>query len=164
MADPFQTKARVLQNPEVQFAGAKVNPGIAGRWDLRGKKFLHANPDPLVAWGIVVINGCVQEPVVRNFLNVFIQTYIGHGGRVQNRNPVVHIHSKGQDLGEAVAAARTATGNQAKLLPQILFFVLPGRDSFMYERLKKNMECRFAMVSQSKPPTRPFNACGTDNE
>jgi hypothetical protein len=31
-----------------------------------------------------------------------------------------------------------------------MFFVLPGRDSFMYERLKKNMECRFAMVSQSK--------------
>ena len=27
-------------------------------------------------------------------------------------------------------------------------FVLPSRDSAMYERLKKNMECRWAMVSQ----------------
>lgn len=36
----------------------------------------------------------------------------------------------------------------AKSNPQIIFYVLPGRDSFMYERLKKNMECRFAMVSQ----------------
>ena len=33
-------------------------------------------------------------------------------------------------------------------MPQILLYVLPGRDSFMYERLKKNNECRFAMVSQ----------------
>lgn len=27
-------------------------------------------------------------------------------------------------------------------------YVLPGRDSFTYERLKKNNECRFALVSQ----------------
>jgi hypothetical protein len=40
------------------------------------------------------------------------------------------------------------TLNLAQMLPQILLYVLPGRDSFMYERLKKNMECRFAMVSQ----------------
>lgn len=32
--------------------------------------------------------------------------------------------------------------------PQIVLFILPGRDSFMYERLKKNMECRFAGISQ----------------
>ena len=43
---------------------------------------------------------------------------------------------------------RALTSELAQLLPQILLFVLPGRDSFMYERLKKNMECRYAMVSQ----------------
>jgi len=36
----------------------------------------------------------------------------------------------------------------AQSVPQIMLFILPGRDSFMYERLKKNMECRYAMVSQ----------------
>ena len=53
-------------------------------------------------------------------------------------------------MADAVVATRTAAGNQSQALPQILMFVLPGRDSFMYERLKKNMECRFAMFSQSK--------------
>jgi len=83
-------------------------------------------------------------------MNVFIQTYIGHGGKVENKNPVICTQNRGEEIGDAVARARTEVGNQVKALPQIMFFVLPGRDSFMYERLKKNMECRFAMVSQSK--------------
>lgn len=52
------------------------------------------------------------------------------------------------DLSEAVAQGRQAIGNAASAMPQIILFVLPGRDSFMYERLKKSMECRFAMFSQ----------------
>jgi eukaryotic translation initiation factor 2C len=149
-----KTNARLLQNPEVQYDKAKVNPGTTGRWDLRGKKFLFGNPEPLKSWGVVVIGGCVDEPTVRNFLQIFIQTYVGHGGKVENKNPVVCMGKQGEDLGDLVAAARTKTGNQSQSLPQILFFILPSRDSFVYERLKKNMECRFAMVSQSKfhPP------------
>jgi eukaryotic translation initiation factor 2C len=108
------------------------------------------NTEPLKSWGVVIIGGCTQEATVRNFLNVFIQTYIGHGGKIENKNPVVSMQNRGEEIGDAVARARTEIGNQAKALPQIIFFVLPGRDSFMYERLKKNMECRFAMVSQSK--------------
>ena len=144
------TNARLLQNPEIQFDKAKLNPGTSGRWDLRGKKFLFGNPEPLKSWGVVIVGGCTDEQTVRNFLNVFIQTYIGHGGRVENRNPIIYTSQRGQELGDAVVAARMAAGNQSQALPQILFFVMPGRDSFMYERLKKNMECRFAMVSQSK--------------
>jgi eukaryotic translation initiation factor 2C len=147
---PSQTAARVLPNPEVQFAGAKLNPGTSGRWDLRGKKLLLPNTEPLKSWGVVIIGGCTNDQTVRNFMNVFIQTYVGHGGKVENKNPVICTQNRGEEIGDAVARARTEVGNQAKALPQIMFFVLPGRDSFMYERLKKNMECRFAMVSQSK--------------
>jgi eukaryotic translation initiation factor 2C len=68
------TQARLLQPPEVQYAGAKATPGTSGRWDLRGKKFLLSNPTPLVSWGVCVIQSCVNEQVVRNFLSVFINT------------------------------------------------------------------------------------------
>lgn len=93
---------------------------------------------------------CTNEQVVKNFINVFIQTYIAHGGKVENRNPVIYNAPKNEHIPDTVANARNAAGNQANLLPQILFYVLGGRDSFQYERLKKNTECRFAMVSQCK--------------
>jgi eukaryotic translation initiation factor 2C len=96
------------------------------------------------------MQGCTNEQVVKNFINVFIQTYIGHGGKVENRNPVIYNQGRGEDIPTCVSNARNAAGNQAKFLPQIMFYVLGGRDSFMYERLKKNTECRFAMVSQCK--------------
>jgi eukaryotic translation initiation factor 2C len=51
-------------------------------------------------------------------------------------------------LPNGVEATRMKAGNQSQAEPQILLFVLPGRDSQMYERLKRNTECRFAMVSQ----------------
>jgi eukaryotic translation initiation factor 2C len=145
-----QTKALVLPPPEVQYDKAKATPGYSGRWDLRGKKFLFPNTEPLKSWGVVVVGACLQESDVRNFMNLFIQIYTGHGGKIENKNPTIYIGQRNQDLGELVVAARKATGDAAKLAPQILFFVLPGRDSFMYERLKRNNECRFALVSQSK--------------
>jgi eukaryotic translation initiation factor 2C len=77
------TQARLLQAPEVQYAGSKANPGTSGRWDLRGKKFLIANPMPLKSWGVCVVGECTNEQTVRHFLSVFIQTYIAHGGKVE---------------------------------------------------------------------------------
>ncbi|TAQ85545.1 hypothetical protein B7494_g6138 [Chlorociboria aeruginascens] len=143
------TQARLLQNPEVNFKGAKVNPGIMGRWDLRGKKFLLSNPQPLQSWGFCVIGECINEQTLKNFIHVFVQTYVGHGGSVTTKSPTIYFHPKGDaDLGEAVKIMRLKTGNECHSTPQILFYVLPGRDSFMYERLKKNNECRFGMVSQ----------------
>lgn len=53
------------------------------------------------------------------------------------------FQKRGQDLGDFVQEARKAVGD-----PQIMLYVLPGRDSHMYERLKKNNECRFALITQ----------------
>ena len=145
------TKAKVLAPPEVQYDKGKATPGYSGRWDLRGKKFLLPNPEPLKSWGIGVLNACLQEPEVRNFLNVFIQTYVSHGGIVANKNPVIYMgpkHATSQDIPQFVLDTRKAVGDQARQEPQIILFVMPGRDSWMYERLKKNSECRFAMVTQ----------------
>ncbi|KAM3081262.1 Protein argonaute [Clarireedia jacksonii] len=143
------TNARVLQNPIVQFDKATIDPKTSGRWDLRGKKFLVPNPEALNSWAVCIVNRCVDESAVRNFIQVFIQTYIGHGGKVLNKTPpIIQCPGGAAQIADGVAAARSQAGQQAKAQPQIIFFILPGRDSFMYERFKKNMECRFGMVSQ----------------
>jgi eukaryotic translation initiation factor 2C len=76
------SSARLLPPPEVQYTGGKATPGYSGRWDLRGKKFFLSNPEPLKSWGVCVVGNCTNQQVVTNFLDVFIQTYVGHGGKV----------------------------------------------------------------------------------
>jgi eukaryotic translation initiation factor 2C len=162
------TTGRLLPNPEVQFgAHAKVNPGISGRWDLRGKKFLRNNPQPLKSWGIAVVDRCVDEPTVRNFLKTFIISYMGHGGNVTNKNPVIYVIPSNEDVAQGTLMLRELTMKTCKpflvrlkgknankisvnAVPQILMYVLGSRNSWTYERLKKNNECRYGLVSQSE--------------
>jgi eukaryotic translation initiation factor 2C len=108
------TEARVLPNPEVQYTGSKVNPGTSGRWDLRGKKFLVSNLNPLQSWGIAVVSDCVDEPTVKNFMKTFIATYVGHGGKVANKEPVIYRAPRGEDMAETVMKARKLTGDKSK--------------------------------------------------
>ncbi|RKF63291.1 Protein argonaute [Erysiphe neolycopersici] len=144
-----QTQARLLPAPEVSFfGGAKISPGTAGRWDLRGKKFYLPNPEPLKSWGVCILGGCCPEPTARNFINRLVQIYSDHGGRIENRNPPIYVQSRAEPLPEAVANARNIVGNLSKMSPQIMLYIIKTRDSFNYDRLKKNNEIRFAIVSQ----------------
>ena len=106
----------MIAPPDVHYNGAKLNPNTTGRWDLRGKKFLHASPEPLKSWGICVIDKCVPKPEVTKFIQVFVQTYIGHGGKVENKSPAIYEHSRGEDFAKAVASTRSAAGNQGKFI------------------------------------------------
>ena len=97
----------------MQYSGSVAKPGFSGRWDLRGKKFLFPNPVPLQSWGICVLENCVQEAGVKHFAQVFVQTYISHGGKVANKTPVIYFGSKGEkDIGDLVMKFHDATENK----------------------------------------------------
>ncbi|KAK8222085.1 Protein argonaute [Zalaria obscura] len=145
-------KARLLQNPKVQFGNGPTDPRTSGRWDLKGKKFLQANNSkPLKAWGVCVIAGGrgpgPNRAVIDKFILEFIKIYRLHGGQVANTSPIVHLAS-GPDVGKAVEEIWNKAGNQAQARPQILMFVLPDKDSQTYGRIKKSAECRYGVVSQ----------------
>ena len=141
------TKARLLDAPAVQFAGTVVTPGVSGRWDLKGRKFLHPNPFPLKSWGVCVLNNgqfrC-EEPQARAFIKRFIEVYQQHGGRVENKSPP--FIGGFTDEGRAVEAVWLAAGNQARLRPQLLVFCVPSRSGYL--RIKKSCDCRYGVVSQ----------------
>lgn len=150
------TKARLLAPPAVQFADGKAAPGYAGRWDLRGKKFLLPNPKPLVSWGVCIyphkphIQTYISKALVQDFIRDFIKTYTQHGGRVANKSPV--ILEGPMDPAKCVEELWTLTGNACNLRPQMLFFIMPGRESITYLRIKKSADCRFGVVSQCTCP------------
>lgn len=109
------TQARLITPPEVQYTGSTAKPGTTGRWDLRGKKFLKPNVEPLKSWGFCIIQGAVSRADCQNFIQVFMKTYIDHGGRIENKTPFIYEQPRGESEGDAALHARNAVGQQGKL-------------------------------------------------
>ena len=148
----LETKARVLDPPEVQYKTNTAKPAYSGRWDLRGKVFFKPNEAPLKSWGVVILSspqdkrpGITKDQVLA-FLKNFINLYQGHGGVVANKNPV--IIDGVPDAAKALETAFTAAGNQAQFRPQMLMVILPNKSAEVYHRVKKNMDCRWGVMSQ----------------
>ena len=141
------TQARLLKNPEISYSNGKINPGVTGRWDLRGKKFVTPNSTPLKSWAFVVTESCIDKPGLDNFIKVFSQVYQGHGGRLE-RPPQVYSFPRGKDLGDLTREAYFATGKNAQATPQIIFYILREKTAFTYQRMKKNSDCRWACLTQ----------------
>lgn len=143
--------ARVLTAPKVQYANGAATPGTSGRWDLKGKKFLTPNTAPLKSWAVCVVSGRrggkPDKTVIQGFITSFINTYGQHGGRVENKQPPILL-STGNDPGEWVTATWNAGGTQSNSRPQILVFILPDKDSIVYNRIKRSCDCRYGVVSQ----------------
>jgi eukaryotic translation initiation factor 2C len=149
----LKTNARILEPPEVLFAkGSTAKPAYSGRWDLRGKVFLHPNTAPLKSWGICILSpvkerrGTASLAEVETFKKNFLSLYKGHGGRVENPNPPVV--SGIPDIANALYQTFQNAGNQTQMRPQMIMVVLPNKNAESYNRVKRNCDVRFGVMSQ----------------
>ncbi|KAI0129177.1 Piwi domain-containing protein [Xylariales sp. AK1849] len=150
--DMIISNARLLQNPEVHFGGGqKINPNVSGRWDLRGKKFIEPNTVPLTSWGFI---GCgsndkatLHKDELKAFASQFIRIYRGHGGIIK-KDPFVECYPYTMTYPDMCSNGYNDTGKACGGPPQILFLVTTTRNLLVYERIKKNMDCRLCTVSQ----------------
>ncbi|RYP13690.1 hypothetical protein DL765_006772 [Monosporascus sp. GIB2] len=142
------TNARLLQNPEITYANKKENPGVTGRWDLRGKKFWEGNQRTLSSWGMVAIGDACDKQHLEAFSQQFCQVYRGHGGKIDRPPILLHAPYTIGDHGKITEFAYKTISQQAKEHPSIIFFVLANKNQLVYERIKKNMDCRWCVVSQ----------------
>ena len=83
---------------------------------------------------------------VNQFVRQFITVYRGHGGLVITTDPTTL--SGGHDAALAITTLFNAVGNRHKLRPQLMLVVLPSKDAYMYNRVKKSCDCRYGVVSQ----------------
>lgn len=145
------SNARLLPNPEVAFGNQKINPGVSGRWDLRGKKFLEPNVIELKSWSIICCGDdgrTCQQNELENFARQFSNIYRNHGGRIAKPALALTLGYGDGDFSKICEQAYMATGNHFNAPPQIIFFVLASKNQLVYERIKRNMDCRFNIVSQ----------------
>ena len=147
----LETQARLLTPPVVQFAKSQQKPGFSGRWRLDGQQFFMPNKDELHSWGICVFNSMgrdqIDAGIAQNFIRTFINTYKSHGGRVGNVNPV--IIAGPPDIAVGVETLHNKLVAQyPRIKPQMMVFLLSGKDAYDYLRIKKSCDCRFGIVSQ----------------
>lgn len=142
--------ARVIANPKVQFGKKTADPGLRGRWDLRGQVFAGPNIRPLKAWAIIVVNGCVDQPTTQRFASAFVTSYKGLGGNIATPQPQCFPLNMTRSAATAdeIEKIYKSVGNQHQAPPDLFFFILPDKSQVVYERLKRNMDIRLAMVSQ----------------
>lgn len=142
------TKARLLPNPEITFANKKENPGVTGRWDLRGKKFVESNTMALRSWGMVAVGDACGKQQLEAFSSSFCSIYRGHGGNILKPPTLLNAPFSIGDYGRITEYAYKNIGHQNKEWPTMIFFIVPNKNQLVYERIKKNMECRWCVVSQ----------------
>lgn len=53
-----------------------------------------------------------------------------------------------QQGGEMITNLWNATGNKFQQRPQILFFIMPRKDTNLYRSIKKSSDVRYGVVSQ----------------
>ncbi|KAK4242909.1 hypothetical protein C8A03DRAFT_28908 [Achaetomium macrosporum] len=140
-------EAKLIKNPVVQFGNRTTDPKVSGRWDLRGMRFVSPNKQPLKSWAFVVVDNCVDKATLENFSKAFKTTYASHGGVIE-RDAIVLTPPGGYDHDKLVMSAYQNCGNTNKATPQIIFFILRDKTSWIYDRLKKNAECRVACLTQ----------------
>ncbi|EED19932.1 eukaryotic translation initiation factor eIF-2C4, putative [Talaromyces stipitatus ATCC 10500] len=142
------TKGRLLAAPEIHFANTKIDPRTQGRWDLRGKKFLKTNREPLQRWGVGVFKSPrsgLTFTQADEFIKLFMKQYEGHGGRISSRPVLIDLSG---DTHSAVERLFTTTANHFKQRPQLLLFVVPNKDVLVYHKIKKSCDSRFGVASQ----------------
>ncbi|KAI1333450.1 Piwi domain-containing protein [Xylariaceae sp. FL0016] len=142
------TRARLLPNPTIHFGNSPLDPKMSGRWDLRGKRFLEINKTPLERWAFFGCANSCSQGHLETFANKFSQTYTKHGGRVARAALTMIVPNSFTDYGTICEQAYNKAGAHFKAHPQIIFFVLPDKNSLVYERIKKSMDCRWNIPSQ----------------
>lgn len=148
----IRTKARLLPNPEIQFGNGKHSPGIAGRWDLRNRKFLKSNKREITRWGVGLRSGGsgyqINMKQLDDWVETFIRIFRSHGGQIRKRPGVL------TDLGEITAEQATENlyhktysfyGDRE---PQLLILIMPCLDPWYYTRVKKCFDTIYGVPSQ----------------
>jgi eukaryotic translation initiation factor 2C len=140
-------KAKLIKNPDINFNKKKCNPGVAGRWDLRGYQFAQPNIAPLKSWGFVVLQGSLDKSAAANFVQAFKRAYTSHGGKILG-DPMMFEQNSAMSPKETVDDSYNKIGNNFKQAPQIIFFVLKTKDAGYYEALKRYADCYTGVVTQ----------------
>ncbi|KAK4686283.1 eukaryotic translation initiation factor 2C, partial [Tremellales sp. Uapishka_1] len=138
---PVQVKARILSPPKVMYAHGNDARATLGSWNLRNKQFARPINRPLTAWSVISFDRYCDADDMQRYIVYLCRTLISLGVQVANKEPeclgpfnptvesnIVEALSKG---------AKSAYMKGGKMYPQLIVVILPGRDAWLYEAIKR---------------------------
>ncbi len=137
-----QTPARILPPPQVTYANKPASVQN-GSWNLVKSKFTKSG-EPLASWAVLNFSRAPMGEV-QNFIGVLVNTLIGLGINVVNRQPVMHQVRGGAPFdmaarvnGELKQAGRMVWEQSGKKRqPQLFVCMLDTTDATLYEAIKR---------------------------
>jgi eukaryotic translation initiation factor 2C len=150
----LKAEARVLPVPKITYGPGSQEQVFAprdGKWDLRGKKFAKTNQhNPLNSWGIMIFGSprVCDEASVKNFIRVFITTYVQHGGVVVAKDPPIMYADPKKSVGTNIFELFKKSGNKTNSKPQMLLFILQQKSSQPYNEIKGYCDIQIGVPSQ----------------
>lgn len=158
-----QTPAKILAPPTVDFKQGKQEPRFNGRWrlDQGNIRFWKSNEKPLKSWGFIVMDNCIPGPgPLKAFADKFRSSFCRHGGVCPEPALILNVPGDIRSNGaEAIAWAHQQI-TKSRGYTQLLFVVVGFKNSPHYERLKKNADCRWGILSQVVVSTHVTNDGG----
>ena len=143
--------AKLLKNPKLVFNKKDLNPGMNGRWIIQGHQFAEPNKVPLKSWVVGIFEGSSDKAAVGRWIQAFVAVYKGHGGRVENPNPLIlefnNTRSR-EEYGASIQRMFTETGQTFKAAPQIMLFIVRNKVTQPYETLKCYADTVLGVPSQ----------------
>lgn len=143
-------RARLLPSPELQFGRNSTVDSRSteqGQWNLQGKTFVKTST--LKSFGCLIFAPANKCPIetAKKYMRSLMAAYTGHGGIVENNNPLIN-YATPPSIGKSIQEFWRAVGNQVKMRPQILFFIVPFKQAMPYNEIKQFCETELGCVSQ----------------
>ncbi|WWD17893.1 hypothetical protein CI109_102338 [Kwoniella shandongensis] len=136
-----QVKARILPPPRIVYARGTEARALDGGWNLKGKQFFRNGKKPLVAWSVISFDRYTEADEMQRYITYLCQVLSAHGVQVANRQPEcigpINPTKKGAITNALQLGARAAY-MAGKCPPQLICCVLPGRDAWLYEAIKRS--------------------------
>ncbi|WVQ85375.1 hypothetical protein IAT38_007540 [Cryptococcus sp. DSM 104549] len=137
-----QVQARILPAPPVVYAGNAIARPMDGGWNLRGKKFFRNGKRPLQAWSVISFDRYTDRDEMQRYITYMCQVLEAHGVIVANKKPEclgpIDPRQPGSIKNAMQQGARAAFMAGGGVAPQLICCILPGRDAWLYEQIKKS--------------------------
>lgn len=143
--------ARVLPPPLPKYEGntSDHRPPEAGRWNLRGKRFLQ--PKSVRSWALLYFPAGGSGPSdgnLQQFGSSIQQALRGLGMSVPQRSPVVMRGNPSGNMSTIIAELMAKGHSLFAEEPQLLLFLLQGASEHLYRGIKHLCDIQFGVASQ----------------
>ncbi|WRT64136.1 uncharacterized protein IL334_001065 [Kwoniella shivajii] len=139
--DMVQLQARILPPPRVIYKNNLAARPDDGGWNLRGKQFHSNGKKPLKAWSVISFDKYIDQDEMHRYITYLCSVLRAHGVEVENSRPMCigPIDPRGDSaIPHALQEAARAAYRSGKCAPQLICCILPGRDAWLYELIKKS--------------------------